>query len=142
MRRFGDLRYERLASISAAHLYNLRRARGYAVRRRHWTKGQSVAIGARRAPALEGRPEFIRIDPVHQGDQDGVKGLYHINAVGSSSNPSTVDPNMPPDFDLLPASGQDSIHPLPKARRSVSRWICPPSFRLKLQLELTIPLFY
>lgn len=83
VRRFGDLRYERLASISVAHLYNLRRARGYAVRRRHWTKtkGRSVAIGVRRAPTPEGRPGFIRIDSVHQGDQDGVKGLYQINAV-------------------------------------------------------------
>ncbi|MEX2496298.1 MAG: hypothetical protein WD448_09430 [Woeseia sp.] len=80
---FGDTRYERLASISVAHLYNLRRARGYEVRRRHWTKtrGQKVAIGVRRAPTPQGRPGFIRIDSVHQGDQDGVKGLYHINAV-------------------------------------------------------------
>jgi hypothetical protein len=80
---FGDIRYERLASISVAHLYNLRRARGYEIRRRHWTKtkGQSVAIGLRRPPAPQGRPGFIRIDSVHQGDQDGVKGLYHINAV-------------------------------------------------------------
>lgn len=80
---FGDQRYGRLAGISVAHLYNLRRARSYAVRRRHWTKtkGQSVAIGVRRAPTPEGRPGFIRIDSVHQGDQDGVKGLYHINAV-------------------------------------------------------------
>lgn len=29
----------------------------------------------------EGRPGFIRIDSVHQGDWDGAKGLYHINAV-------------------------------------------------------------
>lgn len=81
--RFGDHRYERLASISVAHLYNLRRAQGYQARRRHWTKtrGHSVPIGVRRAPAPEGRPGFIRIDSVHQGDQDGVKGLYHINAV-------------------------------------------------------------
>jgi transposase InsO family protein len=80
---FGDLRYECLATISVAHLYNLRRARGYQVRRRHWTKtqGPAVAIGVRRAPAPEGRPGFIRIDSVHQGDQDGVKGLYHINVV-------------------------------------------------------------
>jgi hypothetical protein len=28
-----------------------------------------------------GQPGFIRIDSVHQGDQDGVKGVYHINAV-------------------------------------------------------------
>jgi transposase InsO family protein len=40
-----------------------------------------VDIGVRRAPAPEGRAGFIRIDSVHQGDQDGVKGLYHINAV-------------------------------------------------------------
>jgi transposase InsO family protein len=80
---FGDTRYERLASISVAHLYNLRRARGYLARRRHWTKtkGRSVPIAQRRAPAPQGRPGFIRIDSVHQGDQDGVKGLYHINAV-------------------------------------------------------------
>ena len=24
---------------------------------------------------------YLRLDTVHQGDQDGVKGLYHINAV-------------------------------------------------------------
>ncbi len=80
---FGDARYERLAGISVAHLYNLRRARGYALRRRHWTKtrGHSVPIAERRAPAPDNRPGFIRIDSVHQGDQDGVKGLYHINAV-------------------------------------------------------------
>jgi hypothetical protein len=40
-----------------------------------------MPIGARRAPLPQGRAGFIRIDSVHQGDQDGVKGLYHINAV-------------------------------------------------------------
>lgn len=80
---FQDARYERLATISVGHLYNLRRARGYAARRAHWTKtkGHSVPIAQRRAPAPDGRAGFIRIDSVHQGDQDGVKGLYHINAV-------------------------------------------------------------
>ena len=65
------------------HLYNLRRARGYQARRRHWTKtrGRSIPIGQRRAPTPDGRAGFIRIDSVHQGDQDGVKGVYHINAV-------------------------------------------------------------
>ena len=33
------------------------------------------------SPAPEQRPGFIRIDSVHQGDQDGFKGVYHINAV-------------------------------------------------------------
>jgi transposase InsO family protein len=76
-------RYERLATISVAHLYNLRKRPGYTERRRHWTKTRAtqLAIGERRAPAPEARPGFIRIDSVHQGDQDGVKGVYHINAV-------------------------------------------------------------
>jgi transposase InsO family protein len=80
---FGDAQYERLATISVAHLYNLRAAAGYQAYRLHWTKthGHGVPIGERRAPAPDGRPGFIRIDSVHQGDQDGVKGLYHINAV-------------------------------------------------------------
>ena len=26
-------------------------------------------------------PGYIRIDSVHQGDQDGVMGVFHINAV-------------------------------------------------------------
>jgi hypothetical protein len=76
---FGETRYERLATISVAHLYNLRRDRGYEVRRRHWTKtqGRSVTIGLRRAPAPEGRPGFIRIDSVHQGDQVGVQAVKY-----------------------------------------------------------------
>jgi transposase InsO family protein len=80
---FGEARYQRLCSISVSHLYNLRAQRSYQQRRRHWTKtaGQRIPIGQRRAPAPEGRPGFIRIDSVHQGDQDGVKGVYHINAV-------------------------------------------------------------
>jgi transposase InsO family protein len=80
---FGDARYARLAAISVAHLYNLRHRAGYAMRRRHWTKtrGHGVPIASRRAPVPEGRPGFIRIDSVHQGDQDGVKGVYHVNAV-------------------------------------------------------------
>ncbi len=80
---YGDARYVRLATISTAHLYNLRRRAGYTERRQEWTKTRAtqVSIGERRAPAPDGRPGFIRIDSVHQGDQDGVKGVYHINAV-------------------------------------------------------------
>ncbi len=32
-------------------------------------------------PSTRRRPGFIRIDSVHQGDQDGIKGVYHINTV-------------------------------------------------------------
>ena len=42
------------------------------------------AGGDRRAAAAasrEGRPGYLRVDTVHQGDLDGVKGVYHINAV-------------------------------------------------------------
>ena len=80
---FGDARYERLALISVAHLYNLRKQTGYTRRRLHWTKTRPVAIpiGQRRAPAPNNQPGYLRVDSVHQGDQDGVKGLYHVNAV-------------------------------------------------------------
>jgi hypothetical protein len=80
---FGDARYARLATISVAHLYNLRQRPGYQHQRRHFSKTKRLCapIGERRAPAPDGRAGFIRIDSVHQGDQDGLKGLYHINAV-------------------------------------------------------------
>jgi transposase InsO family protein len=80
---FGETRYERLATISVAHLYNLRKRNGYRRHRQVWTKTRpvTIAIGERRAPAPNNRPGYLRVDSVHQGDQDGVKGLYHINAV-------------------------------------------------------------
>jgi hypothetical protein len=80
---FGDPRYRRLAAISNGHLYNLRRSASYQRRRtRHdKTRPQHVAIGERRPPRAEGRPGFLRVDSVHQGELDGSKGLYHINLV-------------------------------------------------------------
>ena len=81
---FKDSRFERLGSISVAHLYNLRNSAPYRAQRVVLTKTRptkAVAIGVRKAPTPEGRPGFIRIDSVHQGDWDGTKGLYHINAV-------------------------------------------------------------
>jgi transposase InsO family protein len=80
---FGDPRYERLSGISVSHLYNLRGSKQYQNKRRHWSKTNptGVPIGKRRAPHPNNMPGYIRIDSVHQGDQDGVKGVYHINAV-------------------------------------------------------------
>lgn len=80
---FGDARFERLSTISVSHLYNLRGSRPYQNKRRHWTKTNptGIPIGKRAAPQPNGSPGYIRIDSVHQGDQDGVKGVYHINAV-------------------------------------------------------------
>jgi transposase InsO family protein len=81
---FGDTRFERLGSISVGHLYNLRNGAPYRAERVVLTKTRptkAATIGVRKAPAPEGRPGFVRIDSVHQGDRDGIKGLYHINAV-------------------------------------------------------------
>jgi transposase InsO family protein len=75
--------YERLATISAAHIYNLRKRRRYRECRAHYSKTRAVqvAIGERRRPQPGGRPGYLRVDTVHQGDLDGIKGVYHINAV-------------------------------------------------------------
>ena len=75
--------YQRLAGISVSHLYNLRRSGTYQRARRKFDKTRPSAspIGERRKPQPNGQPGYIRVDTVHQGDQDGVKGLYHINAV-------------------------------------------------------------
>lgn len=83
LRDYGDERYVRLARISVAHLYRLRRSPGYRTLRVHKTatRPSSIKIGVRKAPCPEGAPGFIRIDSVHQGDWDGAKGVYHINAV-------------------------------------------------------------
>lgn len=80
---FGDARFERLAGLSNGHLYNLRHSRRYVQRlgARQPTRPTQVAIGERRRPRPEGRPGYLRIDSVHQGDLDKVKGVYHINAV-------------------------------------------------------------
>jgi len=80
---FGDVRYERLANISNGHLYNLRNSQTYLRKRikRDKTRPVRIAIGERRKPHPEGRPGFLRVDSVHQGDLDGAKGLYHINLV-------------------------------------------------------------
>jgi transposase InsO family protein len=64
-------------------LYNLRKQSRYRERRLHYTKTRPtpVSIGERRQPTPEGQPGYVRVDTVHQGDQRGVKGVYHINAV-------------------------------------------------------------
>ena len=84
---YGDPRYERLATLSSSHLYNLRKSSGYRARRVVVAKTHPVcnAIGIRKAPRPDGRAGFVRIDTVHQGDLDGIKGVYHITCVDSVS---------------------------------------------------------
>jgi transposase InsO family protein len=80
---FGQTEYAPLASISVSHLYNLRKSAAYQQLRRHFekTRPQASRIGERRKPRPDGKPGYIRIDTVHQGDLDKLKGVYHINAV-------------------------------------------------------------
>jgi hypothetical protein len=81
--QYGDPQYERLAKISVAHLYNLRASARYRNQAAVFepTRSTTIAIGERRRPDPHGRPGFLRVDTVHQGDWDGAKGVYHINAV-------------------------------------------------------------
>ena len=84
---YGKQEYARLATISVAHLYNLRRSQRYRERRLNYVKTRptTVSIGERRKPQPQGQPGYLRLDTVHQGDQPGggaaAKGVYHINAV-------------------------------------------------------------
>ena len=84
---YGDARYERLATLSVSHLYNLRKSTGYLALRVRFTKTHPVCnpIGVRKPPRPNGRAGFVRIDTVHQGDLDGIKGVYHITCVDAVS---------------------------------------------------------
>jgi transposase InsO family protein len=81
--QYGKAEYVRLARISVAHVYNLRRSARYRKLAARWepTRPSAIRIGERRKPDPQGRPGFLRIDTVHQGDWEGAKGVYHINAV-------------------------------------------------------------
>jgi transposase InsO family protein len=80
---YNKLEYVRLAGISVAHLYNLRNSVGYRRQAAVFepTRPSGVSIAERRRPDPQGRPGYLRVDTVHQGDWDGAKGVYHINAV-------------------------------------------------------------
>lgn len=80
---YGDMRYKRLSMLSVSHIYNLRKSAGYRALRVVFTKTNPVcnSIGSRKAPRPDGKAGFVRIDTVHQGDLDGVKGVYHITCV-------------------------------------------------------------
>ena len=80
---FGQAEFARLAGISVSHLYNLRHSLRYRQQAAVFqaTRPSEVSIGERRKPDPQGQPGFLRVDTVHQGDWDGQKGVYHINAV-------------------------------------------------------------
>lgn len=82
-RVYGDARFERLADLSTSHLYRLRGTKIYQSRTLHYEKTKPVAIpiGTRKKPEPFGKPGFLRVDSVHQGDLDKEKGVYHVNLV-------------------------------------------------------------
>lgn len=81
--KFGHIRYKRLSGISVSHIYNLRETPSYRFKALtvSRTKSVQVPIGKRGKPNPDGKPGHLRVDTVHQGDLDGVKGVYHINMV-------------------------------------------------------------
>ena len=80
---YGHAEFGNISRISIAHLYNLRRSNIYQGMTRRFTRTRPVVsrIGERAKPDPKGQPGHIRIDTVHQGDINGEKGVYHVNAV-------------------------------------------------------------
>jgi hypothetical protein len=80
---YGHSDFSNISQISIAHLYNLRRSLTYRNITRRYTRTRPavVKIGERARPEPQGMPGYIRIDTIHQGDMNGQKGVYHINAV-------------------------------------------------------------
>ncbi len=87
--KYGNTDYERISKISVAHIYRLRTTRVYQTKSLTYKNTQAVKrnIGERRKPNPQGKPGYIRIDTVHQGDlaseagSIGDKGVYHINSI-------------------------------------------------------------
>lgn len=82
---FGKEEYATIAGISISHIYNIRNNNlqyesSGALVYKH-TQATKVNIGVRKKPKPCGKPGYLRVDTVHQGDLDGVKGVYHINIV-------------------------------------------------------------
>lgn len=86
---FKVLEFERISNISVSHIYLLRHTPVYLRMNMRYekTKPTVVNIGERRKPEPNGKPGFLRVDTVHQGDKEkdtkGIytKGVYHINMV-------------------------------------------------------------
>jgi len=80
---FRKPEYRNISKISVAHIYNLRKTRQYISHSLTLKKTNPVKIliGKRTKPDNQGKPGFLRVDTVHQGDMEKEKGIYHINIV-------------------------------------------------------------
>lgn len=82
---YGEQNYEHLSGISVSHIYNIRNHNNQynSSGAKFLRKTDSVQnnLGIRRKPEPNGKPGYLRVDTVHQGDFNGKKGVYHINLV-------------------------------------------------------------
>jgi len=80
---YGHSEFRNICRISIAHLYNLRGSYFYRSIAKRYTRTRPavVKIGERARPVPGRSPGYIRVDSVHQGDNQEEKGVYHINAV-------------------------------------------------------------
>ena len=80
---FNKKEYIKLKNLSVAHMYRLRGTRRYHEKVKVFSKTRAVQvpIGQRRKPEPNGKPGYLCVDTVHQGDKEGAKGVYHINIV-------------------------------------------------------------
>jgi hypothetical protein len=119
---YGQPVYARLADISVAQIYRFRNSESYRKKNTSYqpTRPTPIPIGERRKPRPQGRPGFLRIDTVHQGDRDGVKGIYHINAVDEVTQ-----------WEIVAATPQISEH-----------WLIPLLEQLLEQFPFTIRGFH
>lgn len=78
---FGKTEYANLKNISISQLYRLRTNDSYKRDALTFEKTNPtrVPIGERRRPEPNGKPGYLCVDSVHQGDRDGSRGIYHIN---------------------------------------------------------------
>jgi len=83
--KYGKIKYGNISNISSSHIYNIRNkslqynsSQAKFLKR---TQAIQTSIGIRKKPEPNGKPGYLRIDTVHQGDFNGKKGVYHINIV-------------------------------------------------------------
>lgn len=82
-RDYGKAEFTNLKNISISRIYSLRKTRQYISHSTTFNETPTVKnnIGERRKPEPNGKPGYLRVDSVHQGDKDGQKGVYFINLV-------------------------------------------------------------
>lgn len=81
---FSVVSFLNLAKISVSHIYNFRGSVEYRRINKDYTPTKPAVdrnIGVRAKPQPDGKPGYIRIDSVHQGDLGKTKGVYHVNTI-------------------------------------------------------------